>query len=124
VTTLDEELAARGIAEVDLLKIDAEGYDLHVLRGAERCLAARAVAVVQFEYNRPWLFARSTLGEALRLLEDHGYEVHLLRRDGLHAFDYDREREFFGYANFVALSPAGRMRLTQAGWALPDATGP
>jgi FkbM family methyltransferase len=108
VTTLDEELATRGIRHVDFLKIDAEGYDLHVLRGVERHLADQAVAVLQFEYNRPWLFARSTLGEALRLLESHRYEVYLLRRDGLHPFDYERAREFFGYANFVALSPHGR----------------
>jgi FkbM family methyltransferase len=111
VTTIDDHLARRQVAHVDVLKIDAEGYDLHVLRGAERTLAAQAVAVVQFEYNRPWLFARSTLGEALRLLEQHGYEVLVLKRDGLHPFDYERTREFFAYANFVALSAEGRARV-------------
>ena len=105
VTTLDDELARLRVTAVDILKVDAEGFDLHVLRGAERLLAARAIALVQFEYNRPWLFARSTLGEALRLLESHGYVVRLLRRDGLHELDYERVRETFGYANLVAFVP-------------------
>ncbi len=34
VTTLDDELANEGDAEVTMLKIDAEGHDLDVLRGA------------------------------------------------------------------------------------------
>jgi len=111
VTTLDEALAAHGVGHVDLLKIDAEGYDLHVLRGAARLLAAQAIAVVQFEYNRPWMFEHSTLGEALALLRRHGYEVSLLKHDGLHPIDYERSREYFAYSNFVAASPHGRAGL-------------
>lgn len=111
VTTLDDALDARGVGLVDLLKIDAEGYDLHVLRGAERSLAAQAIAVVQFEYNRPWMFARSTLGEALALLTRHGYEVSVLKGDGLHPIDYEACREYFAYSNFVAASPRGRAEL-------------
>lgn len=108
VVTLDDEAASRRLHRIDLLKIDAEGYDLPVLRGAARLLSEQAVAVIQFEYNRPWLFERNTLGEALRLLDGHGYEVLLLRGDGLHSFAYERAREFFAYANFVAISPLGR----------------
>ena len=111
LTTLDEALPAHGVSGVDLLKIDAEGYDLHVLRGAQRSLAAQMIAVVQFEYNRAWMFERSTLGEALGLLTRHGYEVSLLKGDGLHPFDYERAREYFAYSNFVAASPQGRAAL-------------
>lgn len=113
LTTLDEELPRRGVSRVDLLKIDAEGYDLHVLRGAQRSLAAHAIAVIQFEYNRAWMFEHSTLGEALALLTRHGYEVSLLKGDGLHPVAYERLREYFAYSNFVAISPQAPAALAE-----------
>ena len=54
VTTVDNELSARGWQDVDFLKIDTEGYDLNVLLGASDLLARKGVKVVQFEYNATW----------------------------------------------------------------------
>jgi FkbM family methyltransferase len=110
VTTLDATLEQQSIDQVDVLKIDAEGYDLQVLRGASNALAAHRLKVIQFEYNRPWALAGSTLGGAMELLESNGYTVLLLRSSGLHEFDYDTYGEFLSYANFVAIAPgAGEM---------------
>jgi FkbM family methyltransferase len=105
VVTLDEEIEKRGIDRVDLLKIDAEGMDLHVLRGASRTLAGHRIAVAQFEYNAPWAAVGSTLAAAFQLLRGHGYEVLALLPDGLHRHDPERTGELFVYSNFVALSP-------------------
>jgi FkbM family methyltransferase len=49
VGTIDGFCAERGIAAIDLLKIDTEGHDLAVLRGAERMLGALSVKLVQVE---------------------------------------------------------------------------
>lgn len=106
VTTLDAQVAERGLDFVDVIKIDAEGYDLHVLRGARGLLAEQRCGVVQFEYNSSWRLARSTLAAAYAVLESAGYQVFLLRGDGLFQFDFDAYGEFFHYANFVAISPA------------------
>jgi FkbM family methyltransferase len=103
VVTLDDELQRLDIDRVDLLKIDAEGYDLHVLRGARRALEAGRIAAVQFEYNASWAGAGSTLAAALALLEGAGFTVHLLRGGGLEPVDYDRYGEHFSYSNYVAL---------------------
>ena len=105
VTTLDDALRAAGWDRVDLLKIDAEGYDLQVLRGARDAVAARAIGVVQFEYNRAWQLAGDTLRAAYLLLESHGYRVFVLKRDGLYALDYLRYEEYFEYTNFAAIAP-------------------
>jgi FkbM family methyltransferase len=105
VTTIDAELSARQVASLDFLKIDVEGYDLHVLRGARGYIAKRAIGFVQFEYNVDWAIAGSTLAAAYELLSGYGYEVFLLRSDGLWRFDYPRYGEFFSYSNFVAVSP-------------------
>jgi len=111
VVTLDEELERLGLDNVDLLKVDAEGFDLHVLRGAIAHLERQAIGIVQFEYNEPWRAAGSTLAAAVTFLRGNGYELFLLKATALHAYDEARYPELFWYANFVALAPAARERL-------------
>tara|TARA_B100000965_G_scaffold406716_1_gene447502 strand:+ start:1041 stop:1808 length:768 start_codon:yes stop_codon:yes gene_type:complete len=108
VTTLDEELYHRGWAHVDFLKIDAEGYDGLVLRGAHRLLEAKKINLIQFEYNAPWAQANSTLGSVIEYLKAFGYEIALLHSDGLYVFDYARYGEVFRYMNLVAFLPEKR----------------
>ena len=105
VTTIDLEMMRMGNPFVDILKIDAEGYDLHVIKGASECIENARIGVIQFEYNQPWANAGSTLFEALSIFRNQGYLVFLLRKDGLYRFNYHLYGEFFGYTNFVALSP-------------------
>ncbi len=105
VTTLDAALREADWTYVDLLKTDAEGYDLQVLRGARDALAARYAGVVQFEYNRAWQLAGDTLRAAYTLLEGSGYRVFVLKRDGLYTLNYLRYEEYFEYTNFVAIAP-------------------
>jgi FkbM family methyltransferase len=105
VTTLDVALRGVDWTHADLLKIDAEGYDLQVLRGARETLASRAFGVVQFEYNRAWQLAGDTLRAAYSLLESNGYRIFVLQRDGLYTLNYLRYEEYFEYTNFVAISP-------------------
>lgn len=120
VVALDDEMARRGVARIDLLKIDAEGYDAFVLEGARRLLAARAIGALQFEYNAPWLAAGRTLAGAIRLLEGAGYRTFLLRRRGLVPFDVARVGEFASYANFVAVPAEAAGALVAAVAAVPS----
>ena len=110
VTTLDAEIERRGISFVDILKIDAEGYDLHVLKGVTNSLKRGIIDVIQFEYNAPWALANSTLHEALEIFRRNQYRVYLLRSNGLQHFDYQKYGEFYRYANFVALSQHGEAK--------------
>jgi FkbM family methyltransferase len=105
VTTLDAEVDHRRLEYVDLIKIDAEGYDLHVLRGASNLVGNRRVGFVQFEYNSSWCNAGSTLTAAFQFLQSARYQVFLLKQDRLVEFDYQRYGDFFAYSNFVAVSP-------------------
>lgn len=105
VTTLDTMLREVDWTYADFLKVDAEGYDLQVLRGACEALAERAFGVVQFEYNRAWQLAGDTLRAAYALLEANGYRLFVLKRDGLYTLNYLRYEEYFEYTNFVALAP-------------------
>jgi FkbM family methyltransferase len=111
VTTLDAEIDRRQWRQVDLLKIDAEGYDLRVLRGASAALSRQAIGVVQFEYNTPWAAAGCTLADAFRFLESFGYQVFLLRADGLFRLNYGLYGEYFDYSNFVAVAPCRQAKM-------------
>lgn len=106
VTTLDLEITQRQLEYIDFLKIDAEGYDLHVLRGASNLLSRQSIGIIQFEYISAWAYASSTLIAALNLLKSYHYQVFLLKSSGLYPFNYELYKEYFSYSNFVAVSPA------------------
>jgi len=105
MTTVDAELERRAWDGLDFLKIDTEGYDFFVLVGATSALSEQRIGIVQFEYNAPWAVAGSTLRAALDLLKRYGYQVFLLKHDGLHTVRYEKFGEYFAYSNYVALCP-------------------
>jgi FkbM family methyltransferase len=102
VSTLDEEIAKRKIECVDLLKIDAEGFDFYALRGSEETLNNQKIDVIQFEYNSPWTEAGATLAGAYSFLQTKGYDVFLLRGPGLFRIDPSYFGEYFRHSLFVA----------------------
>jgi FkbM family methyltransferase len=108
VTTVDAFCEEQGLSQVDFIKIDAEGYEMAVLRGMASSLARQAIRLIQFEYGGTWLDARETLAGAHAWLRQHQYELYRLLPSGLEKIQYDcRRHECFKYANFVAAaSPA------------------
>jgi FkbM family methyltransferase len=78
VTTLDSHFAKRGATPPKLIKIDAEGCELQVLRGAEGLLRRRVPYVV-LEINHFALEQMGTSETALRAyMTDLGYETNAL----------------------------------------------
>lgn len=114
VRTLDEEVEERRWGNVDFVKVDAEGHDLHVLRGASGLLSRQRIRVVQFEYGEFWSSAGSTLAAALNLLRSFRYQVFLLKATGLHELDYGLYGEYYSYSNYVAVAPAAMPLLRHA----------
>lgn len=110
VSTLDSEMYERGIQSVDFLKIDAEGFDFHVLRGSEDHLNNQKIDVIQFEYNSPWIEAGATLAGAYAFLQARGYDVFLLRGPALFRIDPLYVGEFFRYSMFVAVRTNSRFQ--------------
>ncbi|MBN8826540.1 MULTISPECIES: FkbM family methyltransferase [unclassified Spirosoma] len=51
VDTLDGFCAAQGIDKIDLLKIDTQGFELPVLRGATNLLAQKRIGAILLELN-------------------------------------------------------------------------
>jgi FkbM family methyltransferase len=74
--TLDSLLREMGIMSVDVLKVDVEGFEAAVFRGAERLLTGPNPPVVLFEFC-DWAEQRSGhgLGDAQRILTGYGYTL-------------------------------------------------
>jgi hypothetical protein len=108
MTTVDTEVEQLGWPSVDYLKIDAEGYDFYVLKGAGKLLAAQRVALGQFEYGDAWRLSGSTLTFAIRWLADLGYQCFLLKGSGLYTPRPEEYGEYFGYSNYVFCNAASK----------------
>ena len=114
VVTIDDELSRLSIEHVDMMKIDVEGMDLHVLQGAAQALADHRIELIQFEHNILWAAAGSTLAAAFSLLRQHGYEVYALLTDGLYSYEPSEFGELYVYSNFVAVLPHSRLPVQPA----------
>jgi hypothetical protein len=76
VTTIDHFLQAENIGKVGILKIDVEGFDLKVLKGARKALAAKNIEFILVEcgfYNdNPHLIS---LDDFRDFLLPYGYRI-------------------------------------------------
>jgi FkbM family methyltransferase len=72
---LDSYLAENAIANIGLLKLDVEGYELPALRGAAAALAARKVKAIYFEYFEKYLIRVGPPADLIAFLDAAGYEV-------------------------------------------------
>jgi FkbM family methyltransferase len=81
--TLDDFVAARGIKRISLLKIDVEGFETLVLRGAKHCLRGIRPRVIYFEvYPSGARNAGFNPEEPAQILSDAGYRLQRLSRSG------------------------------------------
>jgi FkbM family methyltransferase len=116
-STVDDFCADHSIDRVRLLKIDAEGHDLAVMRGAERMLDRRAIDFVQFEYNHRWIDARVFLLDAFQLLQGHGYQVGKVTPRGVEMYDlWHPELEKFVEGNYLAFVHGREAGLPLISW--------
>lgn len=74
VTTLDDLCADEGIKAIDLLKVDVEGFEFEVLRGATRTLRSTRALIVELSLIRR-ASGNDGLLEMLALLRNYGFEI-------------------------------------------------
>ncbi len=72
-TTLDEMVRARGLARVDLVKMDAEGAECNVLRGAQQTIARFRPSFAIAAYHV--IDGRQTFHQVEDLLGGFGYKI-------------------------------------------------
>jgi FkbM family methyltransferase len=103
VATLDDLAAAEGVDRIDLLKVDVEGMELAVLRGAQRLLERGAVKRILFEFNEMNLLSGARFADFYALLAPR-YRLYRVLPHGRLAIDryHPWMHEQFVFQNFVA----------------------
>jgi FkbM family methyltransferase len=119
-TTLDLYADQSGLEQIALVKIDTEGHDLAVLRGAQRLLGMRRILIAQFEYNHRWVYSRSFLRDAFDLLAPFDYRLGKLTPRGVEFYPrWEPELETFVEGNYVACADHVVERLPSIDWWKP-----
>lgn len=88
ITTLDSILFDKNIRSIDVLKMDAEGSELAILRGALKLLERNPNMKIICEYNPEILETNNISGnEFLHELKEYGFIAQNITEQGLQLFD-------------------------------------
>lgn len=102
LTTLDSFCEQHAIERIDFLKIDTEGNELNVLRGAERLISNGGLRVVQFEFNDMNVASRAFLKDFYAALPSYAfYRLDTSRLIPLGT--YTPRNEIFVFQNIIAI---------------------
>jgi FkbM family methyltransferase len=100
--TLDRYCAQHGIEEIDFLKVDVEGHELEVFKGAVEALTAGRIKTIQFEYGGCNIDAKVLLKDIFEFFEPLDYRFYKLHSHGLRPVErYDQRLETFQYQNWA-----------------------
>jgi FkbM family methyltransferase len=106
-TTLDQFCEDNRIETIDLLKVDTEGFELAILRGARRLLEEKRISYIQFEFNEMNAATHSHMRDFKKLLKHH--QLFRLLPHGMLPLTEESPfySELYGYQNVVAVPPRG-----------------
>ena len=124
-------IIAAGTAAVGTIKIDVEGHDFRVLRGARGLLRAGRVGVVLLEYGHGWATECDTSKESLKVavveLDAFGFDSYLVGKGGellrLSGGCWVDDYETWAWSNVVSVSRSLRPSLAEA-WGAASAVRP
>lgn len=102
VETLDGFCERQAITSIDLLKIDTEGNELSVLRGARTLLKNKSIRCIHFEFNEMNIVSRAFFRDFRIILKD--YDLYRLLPSGvIRLGDSPVQTELFAYQNIIAI---------------------
>ncbi len=102
IITIDDYCRENNINSIDLLKIDVEGHELEVLKGASSMIANNKIEFIQFEFGGTHVIPRVFIKDFLDLLADK-YVISRILKDGFDEIKtYNEKVEIFHYSNFLA----------------------
>ncbi len=102
--TLDNYIAQHAIQKIDYLKVDVEGNEMQVLKGAETSISKKMIKNIQFEYGGTFQDANSTLKEVFDFLLPF-YTIYKIVDDGSMLVNetFTSDMEDYKYSNFIGI---------------------
>lgn len=102
VLSLDDVAELGAVKEILLVKVDTEGNDFNVIRGAASLLRQRRIAVLQFEYNWRWVGFGRSLKNVFDAIDGSDYVFGRLTQDRIEIHEaWDPELEHYFETNYV-----------------------
>jgi len=90
--------------EVAIRRLDVEGNELNVLRGAEKTIKSGAVGFIQFEFGGTDIDSKFFFKDFFDFLNPN-YKIYRILKDGIRLIDiYKEEYEIFLAINYLAVS--------------------
>ncbi len=103
IQTLDTYISENGIEGIDLLKLDVEGHELSVLKGALQTIGSKAIRNIQFEFGGCNIDSRTFFRDFWELLFTD-YNIYKITSTGLFKIEiYTEQLEIFSTVNFLAI---------------------
>ena len=98
---LDTYCLQNNIEHIDFLKLDVEGSEFMILRGASKLLREKKIKFIQFEFGTGNITSRTFFYDFWEMLSD-SYIFYQVLKDGLIEIKkYDTSQEIFVTSNFL-----------------------
>lgn len=101
ITTVDSFCDVHNIGNIHFLKIDVEGAELDVLKGAKRMLTDKRILFAQVEYGGTYPDAGITFKQVIEYLDSLDYKVYELKGEDLSLLTAENFIEDYRFANFL-----------------------
>jgi FkbM family methyltransferase len=105
VTTVDEAMRVHALDRVDFMKVDVEGGELNVLKGATGALKDKTIRAFSFEFGSANIYSRVFFRDFWETIAEHGYSLwRIVPGGGLRPIPtYGEDLEHFrGVSNYIA----------------------
>lgn len=103
VTSGDQYCEIHAIDQIDLLKIDTEGFESQVLMGFASQFDNNRIRLVQFEYGPMAIDSKFLLADFYTFFEAKGFRVGKIYPNWIDFRPYSKEMENFVLSNFIAV---------------------
>ncbi|MBC7888546.1 MAG: FkbM family methyltransferase [Ferruginibacter sp.] len=103
LSTVDLYCQKNNINRIHFLKLDVEGHELNVMKGANLMISNKKVDFIQFEFGGCNIDSRTYFQDFYYLLKDK-YVIYRILKDGLQEIQqYDERNEIFITINYLAI---------------------
>lgn len=76
---------------LNFLKIDAEGYELEILKGSQSLLEDKKIDFIQFEYGGCFKDNNIKLNDVIDFMKKFNYSIYTLNEDGFSLIDHYKD---------------------------------